>query len=196
MKKENLLKGIQNTSNVLGESTVITIHGEDFYYDLKNFKSQNVRKDFMVRSLSKINRYDGHNLHKKGYSVAQHSVMMAQSALIAYGDPRLALQCLYHDLPEAYYGDITKPLKNALGEEFKKIEESIENIVFGVLGVDFPMDKRVKELDINIAQLEMSIMLSQNPNIYRSWEVWSPKKSERKFWEMETIIKTMLQYEK
>ena len=191
--KNNTLHGIHNTSKELCEDGVITC-GNLLPYNLLDFKSDVVDFDFMVNSLSKINRYNGHNQHKNGYTVAQHSVIMAQSALLCYGNVNLALQCLYHDLPEAYTSDMVKPMKVILGDNYAKIEENIEKTVFEEIGIEFPFDPRVKEIDKNIAQFEMSIVLHDSEEVHGLFDVWSSEKSKTEFYNLKSILLNLQQY--
>jgi hypothetical protein len=191
----NVLKGIQNTNPELSKSGIVTC-GNLMPYDIFNFTKDNVDYDFMINSISKLNRYIGHNKHENGYTVAQHSVMMAKAALLVYGDTVLAKQCLVHDLPEAYTGDIMKPLKNAIGSVFDSIEQNIEKCVFEALEIQYPLDIRVKEIDKNIAQFEMSIICHDYKSVYNLVDIWTSQKSKDEFYNMDKIINKMHKYNK
>ena len=88
----------------------------------------------IAHHLSNICRFTGATLTH--YSVAQHSVMV--SRLVT---PNLALFGLLHDAPEAYIGDIGRPLKVCLKELFgdvlKDIDAKIEKCIFDKYGVRF-----------------------------------------------------------
>jgi len=191
--ENNTLHGIHNTNKELCKDGVITC-GNLLPYNLLDFKSSMVDFDFMVNSLSKINRYNGHNQHKNGYTVAQHSVIMAQSALLCYGNIKLAFECLFHDLPEAYTSDMVKPMKNVLGKNYAEIEEKIEKVVFEELGWELPFDPRVKEIDKNIAQFEMSIILHDSDSVSGLFGVWSSERAKTEFYNMQKILINLQQY--
>lgn len=79
-------------------------------------------------ALSHINRYNG---HVGGYSVAQHSVHCSH-----FITESLALDALLHDVPEAIYGDISRPLKRFLDSDaLEHLETSYHNQVDHLYGV-------------------------------------------------------------
>lgn len=97
-------------------------------------------------ALSGINRFTGHT--RPFYSVAQHCVRV--SNMVPH---ELALEGLLHDAAEAYLGDISTPLKNALdiysNGSFRKFEANVEEVVAISLGVrPGKMDPRVKKWDL------------------------------------------------
>ncbi|MCW4114779.1 hypothetical protein NPA31_007355 [Aurantimonas sp. MSK8Z-1] len=69
-------------------------------------------------ALAKLARYAGHT--DCPYSVAQHSVLMAEAALDETGDAGLAALCLLHDAHDAYLGDWTSPVQHALADEMAR----------------------------------------------------------------------------
>lgn len=82
--------------------------------------------DDMAHALSLINRYNGHT--PLPYSVAQHCLLVADLAEEMSG-PSFRLEALLHDAPETYTGDVTRPLKHALGRAFLDIEDSCTRAV-------------------------------------------------------------------
>lgn len=93
---------------------------------------------------SKICRFGGHCL--EFYSVAQHSVLVS-TIVEALGHPELALEALLHDAPEAYLGDVIRPLKREL-RRYRKIEALWEPVVARALGVEFLMNPIIKQGDL------------------------------------------------
>lgn len=81
---------------------------------LTNPKPEQINVHDMVYALSRIPRFDGHT---KGlpYSVAQHSLIMAKTALTEYEVyAHFALDILLHDAHEYLTGDIASPVSKAL----------------------------------------------------------------------------------
>ncbi len=66
-------------------------------------------------ALARTPRFGGHT--NETYSVAEHSLLCAVNALQATGDRELAAMCLLHDAHEAYTGDLTRPMQEAIEDE-------------------------------------------------------------------------------
>jgi len=94
----------------------------------------------IAHSLSNLCRFNGHS--RKFYSVAQHSCWVA-----AHCPPEYKLEGLLHDAAEAYIGDVTRPLKQLLGEPYKQLEQSIELAIALRFGLTYPWPDSVKDAD-------------------------------------------------
>jgi uncharacterized protein len=94
-------------------------------------------------ALSGINRFTGHTMPY--YSVAQHCVRVSYMV-----QKEFALQGLLHDAAEAYIGDISTPLKQALDTisrgRFKLFERNVEEVVAKALGVVPPTSPLHEEI--------------------------------------------------
>jgi hypothetical protein len=88
-------------------------------FDLLRPDPKDIDLKDIAHSLSLLCRYNGHC--KEFYSVAQHSVLM--SRFFINSNP---LFYLFHDVAEAYMGDITRPLKELI-ENFYAPISNIEN---------------------------------------------------------------------
>lgn len=73
-------------------------------------------------ALSRIPRFLGHTMGELGYSVAQHSVHVAECLAAWDYSPQIQLAGLFHDAPEAIIGDCPSPVKVLLGEQWRAIE--------------------------------------------------------------------------
>ncbi len=73
-------------------------------------------------SLSRINRYNGHN--DAPLSVAQHSVQCVDLARRDKAGRHVERYMLMHDAPEAYIGDMVRPLKSVI-PQFREIEAKV-----------------------------------------------------------------------
>lgn len=89
-------------------------------------ESHNYQASDIAHHLSNVCRYGGAS--KFHFSVAQHSVLMAEAGYAMSRDPILALDCLIHDASEAYIGDMKKPMKMQL-PKFEEIEGRIDRAI-------------------------------------------------------------------
>lgn len=91
-------------------------------------------------ALSNINRYGG---HVGRYSVAQHSILVAQQL-----PEDLRLSGLLHDAPEAYIGDVCAPLKVML-PEYRSLEQHYHSTIDSHFNV-WTQHEKVKEADLRM----------------------------------------------
>lgn len=89
---------------------ICTVTGKEL--DIFALTQEDIDISDIIHALSLINRYNGHT--KFPYTVAQHSVYVAQLEYKHSQNARKALAGLLHDAAEAYVGDIVRPLKNTL----------------------------------------------------------------------------------
>lgn len=75
------------------------------------FRVRHVRREDITWALSNLCRFNGHL--DCFYSVAQHSVHVADRVFEETKDRRQALLGLLHDAHEAYTGDVVRPIKRA-----------------------------------------------------------------------------------
>ena len=90
---------------------VQTVSGIPF--DLLDPKPDMVRGDDIAHALSRIVRFNGHTSGEP-YSVAHHSMLVADLLASWGAPPAIVREGLLHDAAEAYYGDIVSPLKRAM----------------------------------------------------------------------------------
>jgi len=164
-------------------------------------------------SLSRLARFNGHTINTIPYSVAQHSIVVAnESANLAakyYQDqfqgyvltpPEVArwkLIGLTHDASEAYTGDVSGPLKKI--PEFrpiiKTIEKKIQDAILEALGL-LPLndieEQIVKAADVLAQRIEAyNFMVSRGQN----WSN-SPEVSILKLQEFEMPLNSSIVYER
>ena len=123
--------------------------------DVLNFTPDMVSLSDIIQSLSKICRYNGHVPHF--YSVAEHSVFVAE-LLASHGhSATVCLTGLLHDAAEAYVGDMVRPLKNHpdFGGIHQKIEAGISQTIHTVLGGFYPHPEAVHMADKAVYEWEV-----------------------------------------
>ena len=99
----------------------------------------------IARALANQCRFGGHS--RVFYSVAQHSVIVAELVEQRGGDVEDVFAALMHDATEAYLGDMPHPLKHRspLGAAFKEAEDHLEQAIRERFRIktDVPEIKRV-----------------------------------------------------
>lgn len=112
----------------------------------------------IAHSLSQICRWTGHT--PWFYSVAQHSVHMAQEARRQKWERVAQLACLLHDGAEAYVGDMARPTKERPEFKFyREIEDKIQGLIFETYGVEVN-HAAVKALDYRMLVTEGRLLMN------------------------------------
>jgi 5'-deoxynucleotidase YfbR-like HD superfamily hydrolase len=93
-------------------------------FDLLAPTPEMVCAEDIAHALSRLNRFSGHT-HGEPYSVAHHSMLVADLLASWGAPPAIVREGLLHDAGEAYYGDITSPVKRALNERSKADERVV-----------------------------------------------------------------------
>jgi hypothetical protein len=115
--------------------------------DLLNPTPEMISIGDIVQALSNTCRFGGHL--PQHYSVAEHTLLVWLLAPNA-----LKPAALLHDAPEAYLGDVIKPLKVLLGDAYKKLEDNFTDVIFNKYGVSTLDLVAIKEYDLMAVELE------------------------------------------
>lgn len=133
-------------------------------FDLLNPSPKDVDWLVVANGLGKICRFAGNT--RGHYSVAEHSVRLADAIARAGGDSVEQLQALVHDAHEVYCGDITRPMRRAmqsLSHEAWKvvmdIERRCQTAVFQKAGCDQALCNRVDLFDWMLGDAEATLLL-------------------------------------
>lgn len=125
----------------------------------------------LAHHLAQINRYTGATV--RPYSVAEHSLLCADIAE-AMDLPRVVqLACLTHDYHEAITGDMSSPVKMAVGSAWGLYENAVARRVrrhLGLHGVFADWWQAVKHVDLTALATERRDLLRYSP-INRPWPV-------------------------
>lgn len=99
--------------------------------DLLNPRSDGWTDEDLAHNLARISRWGGATRWRQSLSVAQHSLLVLQIREIEEDlTPREALRELLHDASEGLLGwDPIGPLKDHLGEPFRKLEQRLQALV-------------------------------------------------------------------
>ena len=168
-------------------------------FDLANPKPSQVSIEDIAAGLSRICRFNGQlksALDDVIYSVAQHSVYVKRYLEMIDAPKKARPWGLLHDAPEAFYGDVTSPLKSLL-PEYSVYEERGAVAVRERFSVPYDAEviKHVKYADKQLVLME-SVVVTSMPS--RLWDMpeesthtmkdldpdfypWSPAKSRQEF---------------
>lgn len=115
----------------------------------------------IAHSLAQINRFNGHAC--RPYSVAEHSLLVCDIAERYLGlDVFGQFVALMHDAHEAYVGDVTTPVKQALGSAMQSLEARIEHFCalrFGYYTALVSNRSEVKAADLMALSIERTALL-------------------------------------
>lgn len=136
----------------------------------------------VAHCLGQVSRWTGHVARDRGYSVAQHSVIVSYLTPSEY-----ALEGLFHDAPEFILGDISTPVKRFLGEEalqeYKRLTHAWDATFatrFGLRNLNSePVKTSVKIADrlaqyyegrflLNVPEVELRMFSRETPG-YGDW---------------------------
>lgn len=129
----------------------------------------------VAHALSNINRFTGHTAY--AYSVAQHCVAVSRYLELT-GQPVLVQYAgLMHDAHEAYFGDISAPLKAFLG--VGPLEDRIQDVVARAFGLTVSQlhDRRVKLADLTALAVEADHLM---PKDIVEWDCLGPVTADMK----------------
>lgn len=146
------------------------------YIDLDNFTIDDVDIEDINRSLNLTYRFSGHFADEPPLTVAQHTLLCLHLAEDLFpGDREVAVGCVIHDFPEAYYGDITTPVKKKLGDAFGEfvgpIDRAVEKTFWHIANQNGPSEEvrlQVKVCDLLALDIERR-MLWSNPRGKDKW---------------------------
>jgi len=120
---------------------MITVSGRRFYP--LDPRPDDLDWNDVGHHLSRLCRYGG--AVEDWYTVAEHSALMCDHFL-AIGDPDAARYAIVHDGPEAYIGDLIRPIKPDI-PAFRDIEAPIEIMMLDMLGLPPELPTVIKIAD-------------------------------------------------
>lgn len=139
----------------------------------------------IAQALSNLCRYSGHV--NNFYSVAEHSVLLAEKIYNESNDADHALSALMHDATEAYLVDVPRPIKPHLKGYFE-IERNLQRVIFDVFVISDLTDYIIY-LDTNIVRNEVEDLFDNVPDwVYHYDRLediiirnWTPEQARDRF---------------
>lgn len=133
------------------------------YVDLANIQEKDIDLNDITTSLNQIRRFGGHYKDVPPLTVAQHTALCIILANQLFpGDAELRRAIAIHDFGEAYYGDITTPLKRILGPALLQFTKPIDKVInrkfFGQEDIPFNIKDLVKICDTLSMDIERRVM--------------------------------------
>lgn len=127
---------------------------------LKRPDASMIRKKDIINALSKLCRYTGHT--SAFYSVLEHSYWCARY-WYDRRHYRAAWASLWHDATEAYYGDVTSPLKLLL-PYYRELEDKCAAVIDKMFDCQFELfHKEVKWIDYQMYNVERRNLFTNCP---------------------------------
>lgn len=121
----------------------------------KSYQYFNLDLSKLANILCRIERFNSHT--DIPITVGQHLVHCFDIAEEMDKSERIKQLVLYHDVPEAYYGDIPSYIKTRLGDEAHYQLDRIDHEIYDELGIEWPLkheEDEVKEIDLTALTLE------------------------------------------
>lgn len=153
-------------------------------------RSEDVRIEDIAHALSNICRFGGHS--REFYSVAQHSVLVS-----TYVPAEHRLVALMHDAPEAYLGDMVRPMKHSRAMQgYRDAEDAVWAAVAETFGLPATIPEPVHVADHRLLYTERRDLIYPRDWPDAGWEKtagavaepygevivpWSPKHAESIF---------------
>ena len=154
----------------------------------------------IAHGLARVARWNGQTRGAHAFSVAQHSVLVAQ--LVTRhdpDDPKLRLYALLHDAPEYVIGDMISPFKAMIGPAYRAVEDRLARAIhlrFG-LAAETPVrfSKVIKRADRTTAHVEAvhfagftpaeadALFVAPNDFVFSGDELtpWPPELASKRF---------------
>ncbi len=134
-------------------------------FDLANPDPTKIDFREIAYTLAKINRFCGRT--PLPYSVAQHSVIVAQILELKNQPTNVILAGLLHDAHEAFTGDIITPIKSILNaDKLHEVQSGIDEVIYSKTSIHLSDNDKVsiKEADNIALATELRDLLEYTDN--------------------------------
>jgi len=113
--------------------------------DLLDPSPLDVEIDDIAHGLARVARWNGQTIGAHAYSVAQHTLLVDDIALVTSPEIGAAgrLAVMLHDAPEYVIGDLISPFKVLLGGDYRAIEARLLGAIHRRFGLATPLADRL-----------------------------------------------------
>lgn len=141
----------------------------------------------LAHHLSLICRYTG--ACPEHYSVAQHSVYVAQGMKRRYGCAEAALAGLVHDGGETYFNDLASPVKHDPRMQwYRELERDATLMIYRKYGIEEHWYAKTKEFDDQVFKKEVATWWGGQFHIVP----WTPKLAETRFLQLFSDLRAQM----
>ena len=123
-------------------------------------------------SLAHINRFTGHAC--RAYSVAEHSLLVADMAVQDGHGYMVEICALMHDAHESVTGDVSTPAKQMLGNAWARFENAQQHALLAAYGLVVDMEQHkalIKHYDLKALATERRDLLPFNAAVHTPWPI-------------------------
>lgn len=138
------------------KGTYIMLNSGDRFYPF-NPEPNSITIQGIAKSLSQQCRYTGHT--DVFYSVAEHSVLLAEYGMLHGYDIETVYALLMHDASEAIVTDLARPIKQDMAD-YNRIEALVQQFLSKEFEFQYPFPKAVGELDHRICINEVKSLMT------------------------------------
>lgn len=99
----------------------------------------------IAHGLARVARWNGQTVGAHAYSVAQHTLLVDDIALILSPEigPEGRMAVMLHDAPEYVIGDLISPFKVLLGGEYRAVEQRLLAAIHRRFGLPAPIPEKL-----------------------------------------------------
>jgi len=149
----------------MASSSWIQLYNSEFF-DFENPSVDNIGIKTIAHSLSNQCRFNGHC--NKFYSVAEHSMLVADRVMEQTGDSLTTMFALLHDVSEAVICDIPRPIKRTPElAVYRKVEHDIQTGLVEKFVGSLPIDAQhriILNADLELLSTEKEQVMSTAPH--------------------------------
>lgn len=120
-------------------------------FDVANPRQDMIELVDIAHSLANLCHWGGHS--RSFFSIAQHCVLVSELC-----PPEFARWGLLHDAAEAYYGDVSRPLKKLL-PNYKAMETACMAVIAKKFDLSWPEPPELKETDNRVLYMEAQSLM-------------------------------------